>query len=414
MRIIGILLLFLFFIPLVGNAVTHSEEIKAAFIRDGDLWISQTGKEVKVTKSGNTYNPSWSPDGKWLLFQHDVDSPNPPYGKWSEIWVYEVEKKQLKKIFYNGSNPKWAPNENIIAFKNENILNVCNLKHFFNVALGVDDYNWLPDGSGFILSSSAQLRPNGWTQPKLYKKLLDQNWEEINPYSGAEVLFTIPKEVQKNGEAIQSIQASSFQFSPSQKWVSFIISPTASISMDANMLSVITAEGEQFQPIDEVIFGVGSPKWAPMKEILAYISGTGRIVFGFKNKDLKLKELPTSVPITPENFAELDFTWVDDQNLITSRVIEADWSNDIAKQPLPSLYKINWVTGQQQKMIDTPKNYGDYQPQFIASAQALIWLRKRSLQDESGDIWISNLSGENKKKWIENVNEIAVYSSKRP
>ena len=87
----------------------------------------------------------------------------------NELWVYNVETKLHHKIFYDGQNPKWSPVENIVAFEqSRGILNISDLKTFYNIALGVDDYEWQPNGKGFIASSSASLRPDGWTNPILY------------------------------------------------------------------------------------------------------------------------------------------------------------------------------------------------------------------------------------------------------
>ena len=88
-----------------------------------------------------------------------------------------------------------------------------------------------------------------------------------------------------------SINAGSFAYSPNHKWISFIVSPTASWSMDSDMLCVISADGKEFEAIDEVILEF-EPKWAYNKNLLGYIAGGGRIVFGFKNKDMKVTELP--------------------------------------------------------------------------------------------------------------------------
>jgi hypothetical protein len=75
--------------------------------------------------------------------------------------------------------------------------------------------------------------------------------------------------------------------------------------MDSNMVCVISADGRDFQVLDEIILEVGLPKWAPTKDILAYIAGGGRLVAGFRNKDLKKlklqirrKDTETTVPIT--------------------------------------------------------------------------------------------------------------------
>ncbi|MDQ0217360.1 hypothetical protein J2S21_000449 [Peribacillus cavernae] len=62
----------------------------------------------------------------------------------------------------------------------------------------------------------------------------------------------------------------------------------------------------------------------------------GRNVFGFKNKDMKVTELPAyhTLSLTPPNFAEMGFTWVDDSSLIVSRVHESEWSNDPLKRQM--------------------------------------------------------------------------------
>jgi hypothetical protein len=51
--------------------------------------------------------------------------------------------------------------------------------------------------------------------------------------------------------------------------------------------------------------------------LLFFVRGGGRIVFGFKNKDLKVTELPSStVTLTPPNYADIGFTWIDTRSLI--------------------------------------------------------------------------------------------------
>ena len=100
-------------------------------------------------------------------------------GTSNELWVYDVETKKHRKIFYDGQNPKWSPTENIVAFSDEGVLNISDLKRFYNIALGVDDYEWQPDGKGFIASSSASLRPDGWTHPILYTISIEEGYQNI-------------------------------------------------------------------------------------------------------------------------------------------------------------------------------------------------------------------------------------------
>ncbi|WP_027409380.1 TolB family protein [Anoxybacteroides tepidamans] len=402
-RLVVLMIVWLFSFPMFAHAnTTRMHDLKATFIRQGNLWLVQGGKEQQITRSGRVSNPQWSHDGKWVLYQKQVPAKIPTEKAQTEIWVYNVETKETKHIFHDGYNPQWAPHQNLIAFQDEQTLDVSNFQQFYNIALGVSSYAWWPDGSSLLLSSSAQLRPDGWTNPILFKK-------EIRTFTGtdeAKTFFTIPKELSKGDLKIISIIANHFAFSPSHRWISFIVSPTASWSMDSNMLCVISANGTDFQVLDEVILGVGLPKWAPTRDILAYIAGGGRIVFGFKNKDLKIREWPASASITPEHYAELDFTWKDDRSIITSRIPEREWSNDVTKHPLPSLYHVDIESNKQIKITAPPKGKGDYNPYYIKAVNQLAWFRSDSMFGKK-DLWIANADGTNARQWLKNVEEVA-------
>ncbi|WP_205628758.1 hypothetical protein, partial [Acinetobacter baumannii] len=69
----------------------------------------------------------------------------------------------------------------------------------------------------------------------------------------------------------------------------------------------------------------------------------GRMVFGFKNKRLKIKELPAlqSLTLTPKHFVDLSFTWQSDKNVIVSRSPEREWSKEPSKRALPILVSID-------------------------------------------------------------------------
>ena len=174
--------------------------------------------------------------------------------------------------------------------------------------------------------------------------------------------------------------------------------------MDSDMLCVISVDGKEFEVIDEVILDF-TPKWAFNKNLLGYIAGGGRIVFGFKNKDLKVTELPTyhTMDLTPQNYAEMGFSWVTDDSLIVSRVKESEWSNDAKKRPKPSLYFLT-LTGQKQMKITTPlKDEGDYNPQFLPSINKITWLRKSDIASDKGDLWVADSNGDNAKVWVHDI-----------
>ncbi|MGR3764334.1 TolB family protein [Rossellomorea sp. NS-SX7] len=383
--------------------------MKAAFLRGHNLWILVDGKEQQITTSGKvTESPQWSHDGKWILYQEEAPSEF-EHGLQNELWVYNLSSGARKKIFYDGYSPSWAPNKHEISFLHRDILNISDLHHFYNISGGVDGYSWIPDGSGFILSSRAYFLPDGWTNPIIYIKKLSYPLDNLSETKNIRSLFTIPKEVGHGENKVMAIGASHFRYSPSQKWISFVVSPTASLAMDSNMLSAISADGKTFITLDEVILGVGEPKWAPNNDILAYIAGSGRIVYGFTNKELKAKDFPAAASLTPDSYAELDFTWIDQRTIVSSRVKEKEWSNDFKEHPLPSLYLIKLQSDKGMAITRPPAGFGDYNPKFLTSYQKLIWYRGSSITSENRDVWISEPDGKQAKVWLEDIDTISIY-----
>lgn len=391
------------------TSAAKQENVQAAFIRDGNLWLLKNNKEQQITQTGHIYNPQWSHDGKWLLFQKEAPSQFENNKIQNEIWVYNWETGEKKRIFNDGYRPQWAPDKNLVAFQDNGVLNISDLNQFHNIALGVYSFAWLPDGESFLLSSQANLNPDGWTSPVLYNKKLPKNLAEVDMFGNINEFFVIPKDLRVDNKSVMSINVNSFTSSPSKKWISFIVSPTASLSMDSNMLCAISADGKKFEILDEIIYGVGAPKWAPSKDILAYIAGGGRIVFGFKGKDLKYKDFPVSTSLTPTNFAELNFTWVDNETIVTSRVEAKEWSNELSEHPLPSLHIIHLNNSKQVKITQASNGLGDYDPQYVRSMAKLVWYRGTSITDRNRNVWISDPDGSNSKLWIKNVDYIVFY-----
>ncbi|MDZ5473720.1 hypothetical protein SM124_18540 [Bacillus sp. 31A1R] len=390
----------------------HSEakiETQVAFTRDGNVWIIEGEREKKITEMGQYHGPKWSNDGSWLLYQQETPSENDNSMIQNKLWAYKLDTGEKREIFYDGYNPQWSPIENTVAFQSEGVLNISNLDKWNNVAVGVYGYTWKPDGKGFLLASRATLNPDGWTNPIIYTKSYSGQIENINLFKDVQPLLIIPKEVTVGNGSSMAVNVGMFKFSPSNKYVSFVLSPTASLSMDSNVLAVSKQNGTSFETIDEIIFGVGEPKWAPNRDTLAYISGSGRIVFGFKNKKLKYKEFPVSGTLTPKKYAELNFTWLDDDTIVTSRIEEKEWSNNFKEHPLPKLIKIKLSTNQQTPITNPPNNRGDYDPMYIGSVKKLIWYRGHSITDKNRDIWISDPNGKNSQLWIKNADEITFF-----
>ncbi|MBO1003999.1 TolB domain-containing protein [Pseudogracilibacillus auburnensis] len=400
--------------PAITKAENNISDVKIAFIRDGYLWMKVEDKENQIVKAA-LHTPKWSYDGKYLLYQKEAQSIFNYKETQTELWVYELETQKHYKIFYDAQNPKWSPTENILAFQDRGVLNISDLKNFNNVALGVADYEWHPNGKGFIASSSADLHPDGWTNPIIYTISIESGFQNIAELKkDIKELFVIPKQVSKGNVDVMSIDAHSFTYSPNGKWISFIVSPTASLGMDSDMLSVLSADGNKFEPIDEVALGFPN-KWAPTKNILGFIAGEGRIVFGFKNKDMKITELPAyqSLNLTPPHFVDMDFTWMEDSSIIVSRVPESEWSNKAEKRPKPTLFNLSLEGKEQLKITAPPKDRGDYQPEYLPTIHRITWFRKNDLAELKGDLWVSDPNGKNAKIWIANIELYDFYYYKK-
>ncbi|QHE62485.1 hypothetical protein FHE72_16765 [Rossellomorea vietnamensis] len=398
------IILFLFF-PLATSAAPF-DGVKAAFIREGNLWILIDGKEKQLTNTGNVHSkPKWSVDGTLLAYQVETASEGQ-----SELWTYNLNTGKKKRISYNGTSPESAPHKNHIAFNDKGILDISDLNRFYNIATGVSDFTWLPDGSGFLLSSSGTLNPDGWSSASLFTKKVGDNYKDIVLFGGVEPFFTLPKEIGINEQnKLIAVNAEELTYSPSGKWISFVVSPTASWSMDSDMVCVIDSLGKNFEVLDEMILQVGQPKWSPSTDTLAYIAGGGRIVFVFKNKDLKVKEMPASGTYTPADYADLDFDWMTDKSLVVSRIKEQEWTNDFSKHPLPVLYTLSIDSKKQMKITSPPKGSGDYAPQYIPSIGKLAWLRGKSLTDTKRDLWIGNTDGTEAMEWVRDIEEIVFF-----
>ena len=87
-----------------------------------------------------------------------------------------------------------------------------------------------------------------------------------------------------------------------------------------------------------------------IKNILAYIEGSGRVAL--ENKHLKVKELPALQQniFTPKGYVDWDFVWKNDRVIIVSRAKEAGIETPPEKRPLPSLYEVDSTSNAQHQI----------------------------------------------------------------
>ena len=382
----------------VPTVQAETKNIQVAFIRNHNLWIKIDGNEKQITKGEYITKPKWSHDGKWIAYAKGEEQ--------NQLELYCVaDRKKVVPSQTEATNYQWSPAENIIAFEFTSTLNTFDAEKknatFENVSSGVGDYAWYPDGKKFLVSSEAQLLPTGWTGAQLYEVQKDAG---MNP-NKMKHLYTLPS----MQEDFLAYIASDFKWSPNQKWIAFLAVPTASWSADSNTLCLLKADGSYFEKVDQMLLNSQWIQWAPSKNILAYIEGSGR--FALENKHLKVKELPAlqQEKFTPKGYVDWDFTWQDNELITLSRAKEMEWSNEEEKRSLPSLYQVN-IQSNRQRQITTPsKKYGDYNPLYIKSENQLTWMRS---DRKKADMWLANGDGSKAKKWIENIDVPQWYYEK--
>ena len=384
----GSVVLFMF---LCSIAITSAENnsVKVAFIRHHNLWIKVDGKEKQLTKGENITGPKWSHDGEWLAYVKGE--------KQNILELYRLKDgKKVTPFHSEASNYQWSPTENIIAFIFTGTLHTFDVEKkntdFENVSAGVGDYAWYPDGKKFFVSSEAHLLPTGWTGAQLYEVQKDAH---MNPHK-MKHLYALPNE----HDDFLALVASGFKWSPDQKWISFLAVPTASWSADSNTLCLVRADGSRFEKVDQMLLNAQWFQWAPSKNILAYIEGSGRVAL--ENKHLKVKELPALQQniFTPKGYVDWDFVWKNDRVIIVSRAKEAGIETPPEKRPLPSLYEVDSTSNAQHQITKKTNKQGDYHPIFMKKSNQLIWIRS---DRKKADVWLAHKDGKHEMKWIENI-----------
>ncbi|MCU4766102.1 translocation protein TolB [Bacillus toyonensis] len=396
--IVSVGTMLVLFLCLIINSSAENNEAKIAFIRHHDLWIKVEGKEKQLTKGAYITGPKWSHDGEWLAYVKGK--------KEGSLELYRLKDgKKVTPFHSEASNYQWSPTENIIAFIFTGTLNTFDVEKkntdFENVSAGVGDYAWYPDGKKFFVSSEAHLLPTGWTGAQLYEVQKDAH---MNPHK-MKHLYALPNE----HDDFLALVASGFQWSPDQKWISFLAVPTASWSADSNTLCLVRADGSRFEKVDQMLLNTQWFKWAPANNILAYIEGSGRVAL--ENKHLKVKELPAlqQNTFTPKGYVDWDFTWKNDNVIIVSRAKEAGIETPPEKRPLPSLYEIDSTSDEQHRITKPPHRQGDYHPLFMNKSNQLIWIRS---DRKKADVWLAHKDGKHEMKWIENVDVPEWYYEK--
>ena len=79
-----ILFLLIFNCILFSTIASAEIPLKAAFIRDHQLWIKNDDQEIQLTNEGYVNSPQWSYDGQFLAYLKSEK-----LGEASNLFIYE-------------------------------------------------------------------------------------------------------------------------------------------------------------------------------------------------------------------------------------------------------------------------------------------------------------------------------------
>jgi len=403
---IRILLLILFVSFNFLTGASAEVPLKAAFIRDHQLWMKDGDKEIQLTTGQYVSSPQWSKDGQFIAYLAGDEKGEKTY-----LYIYDLKEKESYQPYplIETSQIKWSPTSNQLAYNSGGVLSVTKTKNgrpqgFENVSLGVSDFEWFPDGKAFIVSSQSNLLPTGWEPVRLFKVPVDANLNtnKIKPF------YTI----QTNTTDLFAIDAAYFKWSPDGSWVSFLLTPTASWSNDSNTLSVLSSVGDHLQVIGKMLGNENWIKWAPTKNQLAFISGEGR--FYVVNKNTAVTDIPTlnkRKEYTPKGYVDLDLEWLSPDEIIVARAKEnKEWKEGPVPTMFTALYVITIKSGEQKQLTFPKNNKIDKAPQVVGST--ISWYRT-SEKENKGDVWVKDKIDGLEHLWLKNVDSAPTFFNKK-
>lgn len=390
---------------LVGGAkeLERPPELIGAFLRDGDLWLKEGRSERLVSALPDPIRKAaWSADGAWLAYE----TREPSY----EIWAYRLKSDESVRICKGCADARWSHRGAKLAYRADGEAYTIDLENGSGAALdpvrrarGVGQLGWLPDDRG-LLVSSLPLRRNGEWQPLTLSVVRLGAGVE----SSTRPLFTLPAP----SEAFFAVSVSEFRWSPDGRWVAFVAEPTASLSMDANSLCLLSADGTRFLTIGTMLSREDWYRWAPRKNRIGFIDGEGR--FEISNKRFEYRDAPAAgEPIlTPAGMMDLGFAWLSADAVVVPRAPELSWDEGPAPNATPSLYALDLKSGKAKRLTTPPTGSGDFNPDYIASAGRLTWVRSTGPDRRPSDVWISTKRGANASVFIRDVDAPPVWFDK--
>lgn len=308
---------------------------RIAFVRGGDLWMWEAGREQRMTEGGGVRSPRLSRDGRYVAFHRDT-----------ALWVV-LPGRAPRKVGDADSTANWSPRKNHLVYTN-------NLEVF---TVAVTD-----DGP-----STPALVAKGWTQPawspdgRLLALARNTQREDFTGTAEVGVVDASGGEprVLWQGEYLQKEWVGpvrELKWSADGQWLAFYRGGlTASLSADQNQLNVLPVGGGGVTPLAAGPVNRAYFQWAPQGATLAFTDGVGRFAWGDKN--LKLAKMPPTASLsspTPAGYADREPAWDPDSKQVY-------FIRSVAKAPEKmfqpaaeqAIWRLTLATGQQQAVAGT-------------------------------------------------------------
>ncbi|MED4017064.1 hypothetical protein [Sutcliffiella cohnii] len=403
------------FSPINVTAQENGKEtgLKAAFIREGHLWLYHESETTQLTDDLYVSRPIWSHDGTWLAFEANSTIESEQQEGLNDIWLHHLPTNKQFKLSIPGKDIYWSPTKNELAFISGASLSLVQCTSdgpvIYPLTDGVSSFTWASNGKSMVVTAAAAIFPDGWSHPRIYNATWKKGKKEEEIEVSVSSIFTVPSPVKLEDISVLSIALRHLKWSPDERWISMTVTPTASWSMDQNIVGIFAVENKVFIPLGEILDNPSWIQWAPTKPIVASIQGSGRTTVGINNKKLVVQTvMPTQTKTyTPKGYADIDFTWLDDEKIVVARGKETNKPSEFFQS---TLFVVNTKTDEQVQIIPNEDRKADSAPILLHRANKISWMRT---SDQKTSIWVSNPDGSDAKMILEHVDVIEWYNPKK-